>query len=124
MRNDPLFIAWTVQSESPEAATRARDALRVKGDQDAVLVDFVIGAGVTREVPYRVGDFFEEVRIIPSSLEDANTFQVLFHRLPTAGRFWKDVMMFLLDAARKAAGGVSITLAYRGDDYPYPVSTT
>jgi hypothetical protein len=124
MRNDPLFTVWTVHFATPEEATRARGVLHALEDLNSVVVDSVISSGAIRDVPYRVGDFFEEVRLFPGPPEDRFSVRVLFRRLPTAGRFWKDIMVNLLDSIRRTHGDVTITLAYKGNDFPEHVSTT
>lgn len=115
MRHDPLYLAWDLLCPSPEAASRVQELLLRECCPDAVLTDVVTSAGTTVEVAHRVGDYFDEVLVLPAPGSMASRFRVVFYRSPEAGRFWKDLMARILRRASEARTDVSLTLAYKGD---------
>jgi hypothetical protein len=118
MRNDPLFMCWLVRCGSEEDARRLQ-AAAAGLTADTIVRDLVRafpGGWEARWVePYRLGDYFAEVRALPAPSGSPFSFRILFHRRPDAGRFWKDLMVRILQAMRGAAPDVSTTLDYRGD---------
>ncbi len=68
--------------------------------------------------PHRLGDYFESVRVLPGAHPEPASFRVLFHRRVGAGRFWKDIMVRLLQRIRSEAAPATTTLEYRGDQDP------
>jgi hypothetical protein len=120
MRTDPLFLLWTVNCSSPEEARRAQQWLPDMVAPDATIIEetraFPDGRETVTEQPHRVGDYFSSVRVLPGNGPPAS-FRLLFHRRPDAGRFWKDLMVRLLQRARGTAE-TAPTLEYRGDQEP------
>jgi hypothetical protein len=119
MRDDPLYTSWTVRCESEEQARQLRAWLAERITPDATFVNVVRafpgGTETKSDERHRLGDYFEDVRLLPGLPEDLSAFRILFHRRPTAGRFWKDLMVKLLQAARGASPNATTTLDYRGD---------
>src|SRR5262249_34986333 len=66
---------------------------------------------------HRLGDYFAAIRLLPVE-QDPSAFHLLFHRLPSAGRYWKDLMVNILQEIEKAPEQPSITLGYKGDNEP------
>jgi hypothetical protein len=120
MRDDPLFLVWNIRCTSPQEADRVRQRLREESAPEAVIIDSVFAAGDTSEVPYRVGDFFQGLELLPGPDGDPCALRVVFQRSPTSGRFWKDMMIRLLRSAQQAGNNPVISLAYRGDRPPGP----
>ncbi len=120
MRDDPLYLAWDVLCSSEGDARRVADVLQREARPDSVLVDIAAtgdpALALDRITSYRVGEFFREVIVFPALDGDLSKLRVVFSRLPSAGRFWKDAMTRLLQAARETTDGVSVRLAYRGDE--------
>jgi hypothetical protein len=120
MRNDPLFTVWTIRCELPEDLRRIRQLLEEKTGPDHILVDrvsqFPAGLETTVEEQHRLGDYFQEVRCFPGSDDDSSVLRLLFHRRPDAGRYWKDLIVRIIQSVQNSARNVSITLDYRGDD--------
>jgi hypothetical protein len=79
---------------------------------DRVITDTVRvaanGVDQVETVRHRLGDYFAEIRIIPDSQGDASSFRLLFHRRPNAGRFWKDLMVNVLQEIERAPQKQSI----------------
>jgi hypothetical protein len=76
------------------------------------------GVGTASEKPHRLGDYFADVRLLPAAVDNPSDFRVLFHRLPEAGRFWKDLMMNVLRDIRDVSGDAVIVVDYKGDRDP------
>src|SRR5258707_14279500 len=97
MRQDPLFLSWTIRSGSPDKLRQIMDELRRQINPDYVLTEQVSflrdGREVTHQEHYRIGDFFETIRLLPPSSTNGPLFHVVIQRLPNAGRRWKDVMV-------------------------------
>src|SRR5438105_4532957 len=122
MRDDPLFLLWTVRCPSAEDCRRLQRWLPDQIAPDAVLVDdvraFPEGTATRRGEPHRLGDYFEGVQVLPAADESPTSFRLLFRRRPTAPRFWKDVMVRILQEVRAEAAQTTTTLEYRGDEDP------
>ncbi len=54
--------------------------------------------GVEHEesISHRLGDFFAAIRLLPDAEADPASFRIAFQRRLNAGRFWKDLMVNLL----------------------------
>ncbi len=75
-----------------------------------------------RPVPHRLGDYFADIRILPTIPATHTSFRLVFQKLPEAGRFWKDLMVNIIQEIEKSAENASISLDYKGDEEP--VATT
>src|SRR5438128_1439352 len=99
MRHDPLFVLWTVHCATPEDSRKVQQWLQREISAETTLVDEVRsrpdGVEVCRQESYRLGDYFESVRVVPSPCQHPSHFGLLFQRRPDAGRFWKDFMVKL-----------------------------
>jgi hypothetical protein len=119
MRNDPLFTVWTIRCESPEDLRRIQQLLEEETAPDHILVDRVsssAGGGESAVERHRIGDYFGEIRSSPGPGDDPSVLRLSFHRLPSAGRYWKDMLVRIIQSVQNAARNVSVTLDYRGDD--------
>ncbi len=117
MRYDPVFIVCDVRCPSSEEASRIQETLHRKCVPDSVMIDTVVGGGVTSEVSYRIGDFFSEILILPGLHGDPSAFRLVFHRHPQAGRFWKDIWVRIIRSVEEAGPNISVKLTYKGDEY-------
>jgi hypothetical protein len=120
MRHDPLFLLWSINCPSPEDCLRLQQWLAEKITSEAVFVDevraFPGGTEIRRQEPHRLGDYFESVRVLPSADRTPMSFRLLFHRRATAQRFWKDLMVRILQMVREEAAQTTTTLEYQGED--------
>jgi hypothetical protein len=116
LRYDPLFLAWDFHCSSPEEQSRIGELVYKKSRPDAVLIDSLFSAGVTSEVVHRIGDYFEKVLVLPEVDGDPCKLRLVFHRHPSAGRFWKDVMIRIMRAVQDAGQNVKVSLVYQGDE--------
>lgn len=87
-----------------------REWLSGRIDLDRVLTDTVRiapnGVETTQTIRHRLGDYFEDIRMLSDSSAATASFLLVFHKRPDAGRFWKDLMVNILqeiEATRKAS---------------------
>ena len=100
MRQPPTYTSWKITCHSPEEAETLQQWLSSRIDLDHVVTDSVrvlpYGVEQMRTVPHRLGDYFAAIRIVPDAQANPASFRLVFHRLPEAGRFWKDLMVNIL----------------------------
>jgi hypothetical protein len=125
MRQAPIYTAWTIRSRSPEESQVLRQWLSSRIDRDRVVTDSIhtLSGGVehVEAEDHRLGDYFAAILMQPTS--DPAVFRLVFHRLPQAGRFWKDLMVNILQEITATSANTSITLDYKGDEIPCAAAT-
>lgn len=127
MRHDPLFLLWSIRCSSPEDCRRLQRWLPNEINLETVFVDdvraFPSGIETRSREPHRLGDYFESVQVFPPSERTSTSFRLLFRRRPVAQRFWKDLMVRVLQKVREEAAEITTTLEYRGDEEPKALTT-
>ena len=118
MRKDPLYLVWHIQGATPESSERIKQTIQESGILDHVEEVVRLGGGTQEVLRYRLGDYFAQIRFLDDSKDYSGCLRLLFERLPTAGRYWKDLMVHLLERIKKAGGDVVINLAFQGDEFP------
>lgn len=112
-RHDPLVITWLLKCD-PNRLIHIEGMLRTEIRLDATVVDtvsaFPEGRQVNESISHRVGDYFRDIQIGSEQNNGAAVLRLTFHRQPEAGRFWKDVMMQILNSARR--NGAQVELAH------------
>src|SRR5437016_1173746 len=107
MRHDPLFLLWTITCSSVEDCRRLQGWLSEEITPEWVFVDLVRafpgGVETCRQEPHRLGDSFERVKVFPAEANTPTSFRLLFQRRLTAPRFWKDLMVRILQQLREQA---------------------
>ena len=120
MRQPQLYTSWLIACHSPEECQALQRWLASRIDLNRVLTDTIRtvpnGAEKAQTVPHRLGDYFADIRMLPARHPGA--FRLLFHRLARADRFWKDLMVNILQEIEPTAEKASITLEYKGDTDP------
>ena len=121
MRHDPLFLLWAITCPSPEDCRRLQHWLPNAITPEATFEDevraFPDGIETLRRKSHRLGDYFESVQVLPSAGHESMSFRILFRRRPSAGRFWKDLMVRVLQKVRLESDATT-ALEYRGDEEP------
>jgi hypothetical protein len=116
----PLYTSWTITARTPETAHALERWLTDRIDPDRVITSTTKtwpgGGEQVQTVPHRLGDYFAAIRLLPAS--DPTSFRLVFQRLPEAGRYWKDLMVHILQEIEAAPEQASITLDYKGDEEP------
>lgn len=121
MRQPPTYTSWKITCRSPEEAQALRQWLSSRIDLDRVLTDTVgspDGVEQVQSVPHRLGDYFADVRVLADSQANPASFRLVFHRRPEAGRFWKDLMVNILQEIETTPEKDSIELDSKGETEP------
>lgn len=72
----------------------------------------------TQSVRHRLGDYFAEIPMLPDAQANSTSFRLVFHRRPEAGRFWKDLMVSILQEIDSAPQKASVELDSKGGMEP------
>jgi hypothetical protein len=116
MKNGPLRIAWDIVCPSPAATDIVREVLDRTARLDTIQRVTMTRGDTVQEETYRLGDFFQDVHLETAPDGTAHTLRIAFARLPNAGRYWRDLMVRILQSAHEACEGVRISMAYRIED--------
>src|SRR6266542_5026607 len=124
MRQPPTCTAWKITCHSSEEAQALQQWLSSRIDLDRVLTDTVRvtpnGVEQVQTVRHRLGDYFAAIRTLPDSQANPASFRLVFHRRPEAGRFWKDLMVNILQEIETTPQKASIALDWKGEMEPIP----
>src|SRR5713101_2834099 len=122
MRQPPTYTSWKITCGSAEEAGVLQHWLSSRIDLDRVLTDTVRvspnGVEQVQTVPHRLGDHFAAIRILPDSQANPASFRLVFHRQPEAGRFWKDLMVNILQEIETTPQKAAIDLESKGEMEP------
>src|SRR5688500_9049470 len=114
MRQSPIYTSWIITCHSPQQAQSTQSWLSEHIRLDRVIVDTVrtYPERVERveEVPHRLGDYFAAIEVLPVPEASPSSFRLRFRKLPQAGRFWKDLMVRILEEIKAAPGVTSVAL--------------
>jgi hypothetical protein len=92
--------AWKITCQTPDDSRTLQEWLSSRVDLDRTLTDSVRtcpnGVEQVETFRHRLGDYFADIRVLPDRSGHAESFGLVFDRHPTAGRFWKDLMVNLL----------------------------
>jgi hypothetical protein len=120
------YLMWKITCSSAEEAQALQQGLASRIDLDRVLTDTVRVALNVREqvqtVPHRLGDYFAAIRMLPVSQDDPASFRLAFHRQPEAARFWKDLMVNILQEIETTSQNASIVLDSKSEKESIPNS--
>jgi hypothetical protein len=126
MRKAPIFTSWSLTCPSPDRAQAVRNWLGDRIRLDRVVTDsvrtFPKGEPHSQEEHHRLGAYFAAIECLP---DNGASFRLVFQRRPEATRFWKDLMVNILQEIDSVQEGVSVSLDYKGDEHPgkMPAST-
>jgi hypothetical protein len=122
MRQPPVYTSWLVTCPSPEKAQSLQGWLSGRIDPDRVLPEtvraFPNGAEHVQVEQHRLGDYFADLRLLPADPDSPSSFRLVFRLRPGAGRFWKDLMVSILQEIEQAPEEANITLDEQGDEEP------
>jgi hypothetical protein len=122
MHPPPLYTSWLITCPSPEGAQALRSWLAGRIDPDRVWTDTISsspnGVPHLQTERHRLGDYFADVLLLPAPTPSPSSFRLVFHRRPEAGRYWKDLMVNVLQEIEAAPQPASITLDGKGDQAP------
>jgi hypothetical protein len=126
MPQAPIYTSWLIQCRDATAAGQFSQRLTELVDLDRTFEDVVRTAtgGVEKRevVRHRLGDYFSAIRRLPVE-SDATSWRLVFARRPDAGRFWKDLMVNIVQQVENEVETAGVTLAYKGDEAPTELAT-
>src|SRR5438477_11716724 len=115
----PTYTVWKITCRSSEDAQAVQRWLSSRIAPDRVLTDTVRvlpdGVEQVQTVRHRLGDYFAAIRLLPDAQDRPATFRLVFQRLPAAGRFWKDLMVNLLQEIETAPQKACIEMESKGE---------
>jgi hypothetical protein len=122
MRQPPAYTTWKITCHSPGEAEALRQWLSGRIDLDRVWTDTVRvtpdGVEQVQTVKHRLGDYFAAIRLLPDAQANPASFRLVFHRRPEAGRFWKDLMVNILQEIETSPQKASVALEPKGEGEP------
>jgi hypothetical protein len=125
MRGEPPFVSWTIHLPSEKDAEKVDAILDQLGIEHGVIVDQVRahpgGIEVRITEPHFMGNYFTNV-CLEKDNKDPRQLRLTFRRDPSAGRFWKDVMVSVLQSIRTQVEGSSITIDEQENNPPAPIA--
>jgi hypothetical protein len=71
-----------------------------------------------------VGDYFAAICITPDAPPSPASFHLMFHRRADAGRFWKDLMVRVLEELEARQRTSAIVLAAKGECDPLAIASS
>jgi hypothetical protein len=122
MNQPPTSTTWKITCHSPEEAQALQQWLSSRIALDRVLTDTVRvtpdGVEQVQTVRHRLGNYFADIRTLPDSQANPASFRLVFQRRPDAGRFWKDLMVNILQEIETTPQKASIELNLKGEVEP------
>jgi hypothetical protein len=122
MSQSPTYNSWKITCQSSEEAQALQQWLSSRIQLDRVLTDTVrvIPNGVeqVQTVRHRLGDYFASLRTLPDSQANPASFRLVFEKRPEAGRFWKDLMVNILQEIEATPQKATIELDSKGEKEP------
>ena len=119
MHQPQTYTTWHITCHSSDEAQALQHWLSSRIDLERVLTDTVRvtpnGVEQVQTVRHRLGDYFAAIRMLPDSQANPASFRLVFHRRPEAGRFWKDLMVNILQEIETTPQQVSIVLDLKGE---------
>jgi hypothetical protein len=119
MRQPPAYTTWKITCQSREDADRLQQWLASRIDLDRVITDTIRvtpnGVEQVQAVRHRLGDYFADICVLPDSLA---SFRLVFHRQSDAGRYWKDLMVCVLQEVEGNPMKAKVELDSKGETHP------
>ena len=122
MRQPPTYTSWKITCRSSAEAQALQQWLSTRIALDRVLTDTIRatpdGVEQVQTVRHRLGDYFAAICILQDPQATPASFRLVFHRRPNAGRFWKDLMVNIIQEIETAPQKASIDLDSNGETEP------
>lgn len=114
-----MFTFWKITCRSGDEAKALECWLASRIDPNRTIVDTVRtaanGVEQVQAVPHRLGDYFESIRIVLCRDSDPKCLRLGFERRTDADRFWKDLMVNILQEIECSPQKPSIALESKGE---------
>ena len=123
----PAYTSWKITCHSPADVQALQQWLSSRIDLERVLTDTVRvtpnGVEQVQTVAHRLGDYFAAIRVLPHPQANPASFRLVFHRKTKAGRFWKDLMVNILQEIETTTQKASIDMDSKGEIEPVSSSS-
>ena len=100
MRQPSAYTSWKITCRSSDDSRALQQWLSSRIDLDRVFTNTVRtvpnGVEQVQAVRHRLGDYFVDITMLSDPQETPTSFRLVFHKRPDAGRFWKDLMVNIL----------------------------
>jgi hypothetical protein len=120
MRQPPTYTTWKITCRSAEDAEALQQWLFSRIDLNRVVADTIRtspgGTETSRTESYRLGDYFTEISMVSAGI--STSLRLVFHLRPDAGRFWKDLMVNILQEVETAPQAPKVELESKGERNP------
>ncbi|HEV8059267.1 MAG TPA: hypothetical protein VGP68_05320, partial [Gemmataceae bacterium] len=118
----PTYTSWKISCNSSDGVHSLQQWLSSRLDLNRILTDTVRanpnGVEQIRTARHRLGDYFAAIRILPDAQANPESFRVVFQRRTEAGRFWKDLMVNILQEIENSPEKASVMLDSKGELEP------
>lgn len=115
----PPYTVWKITCRSCEEAEALGEWLASRIDLDRTLVDITRSApnGVehVQTARYRLGDYFAAIRVLPDARIGPSSMRLGFERRADADRFWKDLMVNILQEVEATPQKPSVVFESKGE---------
>lgn len=119
MRRQPTYTFWNITCRTSEEAKALECWLANRIDLDRTIVDTVRttpkGVEQVQAIPHRLGDYFAAIQIVPCHNDGPHCFRLGFERRADAGRYWKDLMVNILQEIEASPQTPSVGLHSKGE---------
>lgn len=119
MPREAPFTFWKITCHSGDGAKALERWLSSRIDLDRALVDAVRtapnGVEQVQMVPHRLRDYFTSIRLMPCRDNSPRCLLLGFERRADAGRFWKDLMVNILQEIEASPQRPSVALDSKGE---------
>ena len=115
----PPYTVWKVSCRSCEEAEALEEWLASRIDLDRTLVDTTRstpnGVEQVQTVGHRLGDYFAAIRLFRGDKSNPWSLRLGFERRADAGRFWKDLMVNILQEIEATPQKPSVVFESKGE---------
>lgn len=119
MRPVPPNTVWKITCRSCEEAEALAAWLASRIDLDRTLIDTTRstpnGVEQVQTARHRLGDYFAGIRVLPGGGSGPSTLRLGFERRSDAGRFWKDLMVNILQEIEATPQKPSVVFESKGE---------
>src|SRR5262245_57012324 len=119
MHQQSTCTPWKITCRSPEDAEAIQQWLASRIDLERILTDTLRvtpdGVEQVQVVRHRLGDYFADIRLLPDAQTPCASFKLIFQKRPEAGRFWKDLMVNILQEIKAGPREALVELDAKGE---------
>ena len=113
------YITWKIVCDSPDEAEAVEQWVSTRIGLDRTIVDTVRtmpnGVEHVETVRHRLGDYFSAIHVEPARGANAHRLQIRFERRLNAGRFWRDLMVNILQEIEASPQKPSVVFGSQGE---------